>query len=223
MKAEASDVTLVEEGYPMRYLLLPLAAVLGLAIVFSVLADEKDKSRDKDKKEEKTEPDVVFLATPQKVVDKMLEVAKISNKDIVYDLGCGDGRIVCTAARKYGCKAVGIDIDSDRIKESEASKAKEKEEVRKLITFKKGDLFKEDLSEATVVTLYLLRDLNVKLLPQLKKLKDGSRIVSHAFDMKGVIPDKGYPITIKGDSDVLEHKIYLWTTPLKFEKKSDDD
>jgi SAM-dependent methyltransferase len=172
------------------------------------------------------EPDVVFLPTPQAAVEKMLEVARVTEKDIVYDLGCGDGRIVRTAARKYKCKAFGFDIDPDRIKDCEARKAKENKEVQERITFKKQNIFDStfDISEATVVTLYLLPDLNVKLIPKLKTLKDGCRIVSHAFDMKGVTPDKGYPITVKATTDrddKTECAIYLWTTPLKLEKEKD--
>jgi len=94
-------------------------------------------------------------------------------------------------------------------------------ETQKLVTIEKKDLFKVDLSDATVVTLYLLPDLNVKLIPQLKKMKPGSRIVSHAFDMKGVTPDKGFPVVVKKDG--LEHDVFLWTTPLKVEEKKDKD
>ncbi len=202
----------------MRYLNLfarasLLAALVALAVVSGTPADDKDKSKD-----EKTEPDVVFVPTPHEVVEKMLEVAKVTKNDVVYDLGCGDGRIPCTAAKKYKCKAVGYDIDPERIKDSEATKAKLDKDIQKLVTIKKQDIFKVDLSGATVITLYLLPDLNVKLIPQLKKLKKGSRIVSHAFDMKGVTPDKGYPIKVK-TKDGLEHDVYLWTTPLKFEKE----
>src|SRR5262245_44607590 len=114
-------------------------------------------------------PDVRYVPTPQEVADKMLDVAKVTKKDILYALGCGDGRIVCTAASRYGCKAVGFDIDPARIRDSQKNKAREKPEVRKLITFKQADVFKLDLSEASVVTLYLLPALNVKLIPQLKK------------------------------------------------------
>jgi len=202
----------------MRYLNLfarasLVAALVALAVVSGTAADDKDKSKD-----EKTEPDVVFVPTPHEVVEKMLEVAKVGKSDIVYDLGCGDGRIPCTASKKYKCKAVGYDIDPERIKDSEATKAKLDKDIQKLVTIKKQDIFKVDLSDATVITLYLLPDLNVKLIPQLKKLKKGSRIVSHAFDMKGVTPDKGYPIKVK-TKDGLEHDVYLWTTPLKFEKE----
>jgi len=187
-----------------------LAVALLAMATAAVLADDKKKDDD-----EKKEPDVVFVPTPQEVVEKMLELAKVTKKDVVYDLGCGDGRIVCTAARKYGCKATGYDIDPDRIKDSEASKKKEKADVQKLITIKKGDIFKQDLSGASVITLYLLPDLNVKLVPQLKKLKPGSRIVSHAFDMRGYKPDK--KITVKTKDD-REHDVYLWTIPLKADK-----
>jgi SAM-dependent methyltransferase len=197
------------------------ASLVVALVAFAALASAEDK-KDKDKEKEKDEPDVVFVPTPQEVVDKMLEVSKVTDKDIVYDLGCGDGRIVCSAAKKYKAKSFGFDIDPDRIKDSEASKAKLDKDIQKLVTFKKQDIFKLDLSEATVVTLYLLPDLNVKLIPQLKKLKKGSRIVSHAFDMKGVTPDKGYPIKVK-TKDGLEHDVYLWTTPLQFEKEKDRD
>ena len=169
---------------------------------------------DKDKPERK--PDVRFVATPEEVVAKMLEVAKITAKDVVYDLGCGDGRIVCAAARKHKCKAFGFDIDSERIKDSEANKAKLPAEVRKLVTFKRQDIFKLDLSGATVVMLYLRPQLNVKLIPQLKKLKAGSRIVSHSWDMKGVTPDEGFPIKVK-KKDGYQRDVYRWTTPLKLE------
>lgn len=161
------------------------------------------------------EPDVIFVPTPQEVVEKMLELAKVEKKDVVYDLGCGDGRIVLTAARKYGCKATGFDVDPERIKECKANFAKEKKDTQDLVTFKQENIFKQDLSGASVITLYLLPDLNVKLVPQLKKLKPGSRIVSHAFDMRGYKPEK--KITVKTKDD-REHDVYLWTIPLKEDK-----
>ncbi len=189
-----------------------LIAVVASTVALAV-ADDADKP---DRK-----PDIFYLPTPQKVVDKMLEVAKVTKDDVVYDLGCGDGRIVCTAAKKYGCKAIGYDIDPARIKDSEANKAKLDAAAQKLVKFEKADIFKLDLSKATVITLYLLPELNVKLIPQLKKLKAGSRIVSHDFDMRGVTPDKGFPImvTVKDDGAEREHSVYKWTTPLKFEKE----
>jgi precorrin-6B methylase 2 len=162
-------------------------------------------------------PDVVFVPTPQDVVDKMLEMAKVTKDDLVYDLGCGDGRIVVTAAKKYGCKAFGFDIDPQRIKESRENVAKNG--VGNLVTIEQKDIFTLDLSHVNVVTLYLLPSLNVKLIPQLDKLKPGSRIVSHDFDMEGVQPDQVVQVTT-GDNGV-EHTVYLWTTPLKKIKQSE--
>jgi ribosomal protein L11 methylase PrmA len=159
------------------------------------------------------EPDVIFVPTPQDVVDKMLELVKIKKDDLVYDLGCGDGRIVVTAAKKFGCKAVGFDIDPQRVKESLANV--KKNNVGHLVRIEQKDIFTLDLSKVNVVTLYLLPSLNVKLIPQLKKLKPGSRIVSHDFAMKGVKPDKVVKLTSKEDES--EHDIYLWTTPLNQE------
>jgi len=180
-------------------------AILALASVGVTVADEKPG---------KKRPDVIYVPTPQEVVDKMLELAKVGKEDVVYDLGCGDGRIVVTAGKKFGCKAVGFDIDDERIKESNENV--KKAGVGKLVEIKQEDIFKLDLSKASVVTLYLLPDLNVKLVPQLQKMKPGSRIVSHSFDMRGYKPDK--TVTVKTKDD-FEHTIYLWTIPLNKEKE----
>jgi SAM-dependent methyltransferase len=166
--------------------------------------------------EENRTPDVIFVPTPQDVVDRMLELAQVSKDDLVYDLGCGDGRIVVTAAKKYGCKAVGYDIDPQRIKESLENV--QKNGVGDLVRIERKDIFTLDLSDASVVTLYLLPRLNVKLIPQLEKLKPGSRIVSHDFRMRGVKPDKS--VTLTSDEDQAEHKIFLWTTPLQKKESS---
>ncbi|UCE48473.1 MAG: class I SAM-dependent methyltransferase, partial [Phycisphaerales bacterium] len=160
------------------------------------------------------EPDVIYVPTPQKVVEKMLEVAQVKKDDLLYDLGCGDGRIVVTAAKRYGCKAVGYELRRGRVKASLENVAKNN--VGHLVQIEQKDIFTLDLSEADVITLYLLPELNVRLIPQLEKLKPGSRIVSHDFDMKGVKPDKVVEVTVKEDWD--QHTIYLWTTPLKKEK-----
>jgi SAM-dependent methyltransferase len=194
----------------MRYLRFFMAAAIAVTVLS--LGAVAVSAADDDKKEE---PDVIFVPTPQEVVDAMLKLAKVTKKDTVYDLGCGDGRIVLTAARKYGCKAKGFDIDPERIKDCMANFKKEKKEVQDLVKFERKNIFKEDISDATVVTLYLLPDLNVKLVPQLKKLKAGSRIVSHAFDMRGYKPDKKETVKTKDDR---EHDIYLWTIPLKADK-----
>jgi precorrin-6B methylase 2 len=159
-------------------------------------------------------PDVVYVPTPNDVVAKMLEIAQVKTADVVYDLGCGDGRIVVTAAKKTGCQATGFDIDPQRVREARANV--KKNGVEKLVSIKQADIFKLDLSPASVVTLYLLPRLNVQLIPQLEKLKPGSRIVSHDFDMEGVKPEK--IVNFVSEEDNVSHTIYFWTTPLKKEK-----
>lgn len=168
----------------------------------------------------KRTPDVVFVPTPQAVVDKMLEMAEIKPGDVVYDLGCGDGRIVVTAAKKYGVKAVGFDINPERVQESLANV--KSNQVEHLVTIKEDDIFTLDLSKANVVTLYLLPELNVRLMPQLAKLKPGSRILSHDFDMEGAKPVqvvhlKAENLFSKPDSNgnrsTSEHTIYKWVVP----------
>jgi len=166
------------------------------------------------------EPDVIFVPTPQEAVDKMLELAEVKKDDLLYDLGCGDGIIVVTAAKRFGCKAVGYDIDPERVKESQENV--DANNVGHLVRIEHKDIFTLDLSEANVITLYLLPSLNVKLIPQLEKLKPGSRIVSHDFDMRGVKPDKVVKVTSDDGYDG-EHTIYLWTTPLKKEDVSDEE
>ncbi len=177
------------------------------------------KQRSGQTKKPTREPDVIFVPTPQEVVDKMLELAEVKKDDLVYDLGCGDGRIVVTAAKKYGCKAVGYDIARERVKESLANV--EKNNVGHLVRIEQRDIFTLDLSKANVITLYLLPELNVKLIPQLKKLKPGSRIVSHDFDMRGVKPDK--VVEVNSDGEYNQHTVYFWTTPLKIEDASDEE
>jgi SAM-dependent methyltransferase len=158
-------------------------------------------------------PDVIFVPTPQEVVDKMLELAEIKKGDVLYDLGCGDGRIVVTAAKKYGVRAIGFDVDPQRIKE--ATENVEKNGVGNLVTIREADIFEQDLREANVVTLYLLPELNVRLMPQLKRLRPGSRIVSHDFDMRGAKPKK--VVTVRADDEEEEHTVYLWTVPWEME------
>jgi SAM-dependent methyltransferase len=147
--------------------------------------------------------DVPFVPTPQEVVDRMLALAGIGKSDTLYDLGCGDGRIVVTAARQYGAHGVGIDLNPQRIDEARANARKAG--VEKRVSFKVADLFETDLSAASVVSLYLLPDVNLKLRPRLwKQLKPGSRVVSHAFDMGADWPPER---TVEVDG----RTIYLWT------------
>jgi len=151
-------------------------------------------------------PDVIFVPTPQDVVDEMLKIADVKKGDVLYDLGSGDGRIPVTAAKKFGIRAVGIDIDPQRIEE--AKENARKNGVARLVEFRNEDLFRTKFGDATVVTLYLLPDLNVKLRPRLlAELKPGTRIVSHQFDMGTWKPEKR--VELNGRT------IYLWTVPKK--------
>jgi hypothetical protein len=150
------------------------------------------------------QPDVVYVPTPQPVVDAMLKLARVRKGDVLYDLGSGDGRIPITAARVYGIRATGIEIDPERIAEANANIRKAK--VGKLVTIRSGDLFEADIGDATVVTLYLLESLNQKLRPKLlRELRPGTRIVSHAFGMGDWQPE--------ARQEIDGSTIYLWTVP----------
>ncbi|HLL77435.1 MAG TPA: 50S ribosomal protein L11 methyltransferase [Pyrinomonadaceae bacterium] len=149
--------------------------------------------------------DVPYVPTPQEVVDEMLRMANVGKNDVVYDLGCGDGRLVITAVKKFGAKrGVGVDIDPQRIKESnENARAAG---VTDRVKFVEQNLFETDFKEATVVTLYLLPDVNLRLRPKLwSDLKPGTRVVSHAFDMGDWQPEK--------TTSVDGRMIYFWTIP----------
>jgi ribosomal protein L11 methylase PrmA len=149
-------------------------------------------------------PDVIFVPTPQEVVEDMLRLVDIKKGDVLYDLGSGDGRIAITAAKVYGIRAVGIDIDPQRI--AEAQENAKKAGVTQLVEFRQADLFTSDFKEATVITLYLLPELNVKLRPRLlAELRPGTRIVSHQFDMGDWRPDKKL--------EAVGRTIYFWTIP----------
>ena len=152
---------------------------------------------------QKPDLDVPFVPTPQAVVDRMLSLAQVKKGDVLYDLGSGDGRIVITAARQYGARGVGIDLDPERIREARANATKAG--VDGQVKFIAGDLFKTDLSNANVVTLYLLNSVNRDLRPQLwKQLKVGTRVVSHAFDMGQEWPPEK-------TEQVAGSTIYYWT------------
>lgn len=151
-------------------------------------------------------PDVIYVPTPPEVVDKMLRMAAVKEGDVLYDLGSGDGRIPIAAAKQYKVRAVGIDIDPQRIKEAEENARAAG--VTDLVKFRNEDLFQANISEATVVTLYLLESLNEKLRPKLlRDLKPGTRIVSHAFRMGDWEPERS--------DDVNGIMIYYWTVPAK--------
>ena len=150
--------------------------------------------------------DVPYVPTPEPVVEKMLELAQVGPKDVIYDLGSGDGRIVITAAKKYGARGLGVDIDPELVKE--ARQKAQAAGVSDRVEFREGNLFDMDLSGASVVTLYLLQDINMRLRPKLlRELKPGTRIVSHSFDMGDWEPLK--------EVEIDGRKIYYWKVPAK--------
>jgi uncharacterized protein (TIGR03000 family) len=149
--------------------------------------------------------DVEYEPTPQKVVDALLRMARVTSNDVLWDLGCGDGRIPVTAAKNFACKATGFDIDPERVKESLANARKFG--VERLVTIEQRDIFKLDLSKGpTIVTLYLLPRLNAQLLPQLRKLPPGSRVISIAHRMADIKPDEQMVV----DTELGQFDVYLW-------------
>jgi precorrin-6B methylase 2 len=171
-------------------------------------------------------PEVPYVPTPEEVVEEMLKMARVDEEDVLYDLGCGDGRIVITAAKKYGCRGVGIDIDPQRVKESRENA--KKEGVSDKVQFYQMDLFEADISEASVVTLYLLSKVNLRLRPKLfKELNPGTRVVSHAFNMGDWEPDASNSVRTSDywseyivdywDEHTVNywdfHTVYFWIIP----------
>jgi uncharacterized protein (TIGR03000 family) len=149
--------------------------------------------------------DVEYEPTPQKVLEALLKLAKVTKGDVLWDLGCGDGRIPITAAKEYGCKAVGFDVDPNLVKKSIENARKQG--VEQLVTIYERDIFTLDLSQGpTIDTLYLLPQLNAKLLPQLRRLPHGARVVSVAHRMADIKPDKQIAV----DTELGEFDIYLW-------------
>ena len=180
--------------------LMVVAAAIGLAVIITpwliVWANRSAAPQ-------KLAP---YVQTPQDVVERMLQIAQVGRNDVVYDLGCGDGRLVITAAKKYGARGVGVDFDLNRVKESQANA--EKAGVGALVEFKQQDALTVDVSPATVVTLYLLTSSNLKLRPILTKaLRPGARIVSHQFGMGDWRPETQETLT---EADGSLHILYLW-------------
>ena len=186
----AADGALTTE--PLQVVLPPPAANLG--------AEQKERTLRS-----------VFVPTPKDIVEKMLELAEPKETDTVYDLGSGDGRIVITAAKKYGCRAVGYEIDKDLVESSRAMT--QQAGVEQLVTFEHSDLFTADLSQADVIAVYLLPAQLEKLLPQLAKAKPGTRLVSHQFEIPGAAPQKS--LRIRSDEDGETHTLHFWTLPLQ--------
>jgi predicted RNA methylase len=171
------------------------------AVVATTTVTERDPPR---------RPDVLYVPTPQNVVDAMLALAKVGKDDVVYDLGCGDGRIVVTAAERYGARSIGYDIDPERVEE--ARQNVQRHGVERLVQIEQRDIFTLDLSGASVIALYLLPELNVRLLPQLERMKPGSRIISHDFDIAGVVPKQVLRLGI--DARGVAHSVYYYELPL---------
>jgi SAM-dependent methyltransferase len=156
-------------------------------------------------------PDAVYVPTPEDIVEKMLHLAAIEKKDVIYDLGSGDGRVVIAAAAKYGCQAVGYEIDRRLVDQSRENVVRSK--VESLVRIEHEDIFTLDLSGADVIAVYLPSALLERLLPQFEKLKPGSRIVSHQFEIPGLKPEQ--ELTLPSKEDGEKHRLFLWTTPLK--------
>ena len=158
------------------------------------------------------DPDVPFVPTTEEAVSAMLKLAGVKSTDVVYDLGCGDGRIVISAARNFGAHAVGVDINPVRIKE--ARENAHNAGVENLVRFEENDLFQADIHQATVVTLFLLSQVNLKLRPKLMQdLRPGTRVVSNTFDMGDWKPDREVTVDGADEDAYLSRKLYLWTIP----------
>lgn len=193
---------------PTRRHLLASAAALpaihALPAVAALLTPDEAIARDAEFPNRQL--DVPYVPTPMTVVDTMLDMARVRAADRVYDLGCGDGRIVIRAAQRFGAQGVGVDLDPQRVKEARANAAKAGPEVTRRVRFEVGDVFEFDFSAATVVTMYLLPSVNLKLRPRLlRELKPGTRIVSHDFHMGDWEPEQ--------TREVGNSTVYFWTVP----------
>jgi SAM-dependent methyltransferase len=159
-------------------------------------------------------PDVVYVGTPYDVISILLQMAHIQKDDVLYDLGCGDGRVLVLAAQKYGCRGVGYEIDPERVNASIENVIRNRVEI--LVKIAQADIFTLDLSEATVVHLYLLPEMNIKLLPQLDKMKPGTRVICHNYNLPGIIADQ--TLTYLSYEDSSTHIMTLYTIPLVMKK-----
>lgn len=165
----------------------------------------------KDKTVSMRTPDVVYVGTPYDVISRMLNMAKVQKKDVVYDLGCGDARMLVLAAQKYGCRGFGYDIDPERVRASLENVRRNG--VGNLVKIIQADIFTVDLRKADVIPIYLLPEMNRRLLAQMDKMKPGSRIVCHDYDLEGIVAEES--VTITSNEDNATHTLSLYTTPLK--------
>jgi len=165
----------------------------------------------------KRQPDVPYVPTTEEAVKAMLKLADVKKTDVVYDLGCGDGRIVIAAAKDFGAHGVGIDINPVRI--GEAKENARKAGVERLVRFEENDLFQADIHGASVVTIFLLSEINLKLRPKLlRELQPGTRLVSNTFDMGDWKPDKQATVGEEYQEDFLSHRLFLWLVPARRDK-----
>lgn len=186
---------------PRMNRIFPVALLLAMAAAGAQNAAEKRR-----------EPDVPYVPTTPEAVEAMLKLADVKKTDVLYDLGCGDGRIVIAAAKTFGARGVGIDIDPQRIKE--AKENAKRAGVEDLVRFELGDLLEAKFSEATVVTLFLLPRINLKLKPRLlEQLKPGTRVVSNTFDMGEWKAEKESTVDNEDFDTGLSRKFFLWTIP----------
>jgi tRNA G37 N-methylase Trm5 len=182
-----------------------------LAVAMLILLPSLTISLNEDKPKSMRAPDVVYVGTPYDIVSRMLQMAHVKKGDVVYDLGCGDARMLVLAAQKYGTRGFGYDIDPERVKASRENV--ERNRVGKLVKIFQEDIFKVDISKADVIPIYLLPEMNRKLLPQLEKLKPGSRLVFHDYDLEDMVADQ--KIHIISNEDNADHTLSLYVTPLK--------
>ncbi len=190
---------------------------LVLALLFLTCCLPVLPGRAQDEDPQKT-PDCVYVPTPHDVVEKMLKMADVKKDDVVYDLGCGDGRIVVQAAKKRGCRGVGFEIVPKLAQQARDNAAKN--QVSHLVTIKEEDLFKADISEATVVPVYLLPDMLKKLRPKFETLKSGTRIVSHDYRIAGVKEEKEVVVVSKETG--AEHILILYKLPFSYDDEDED-
>jgi hypothetical protein len=188
----------VQAAVAARNLAAGLAATVAMTLIFPIALHAQDSAK----------LDVIFVPTPMKVVERMLEMAEVKKGEFLIDLGSGDGRIPVTAAKKFGARGLGVDLDPDRI--IEANERVKKEGVGDMVEIRRQNLFETDISKADVISMYLLTDLNLKLRPKLLELKPGTRIVSHAFNMGDWLPEQKETLSPRYD-------VYLWIIPAKVE------
>jgi len=191
------------------------AAAIGIAVIATIVIYQRADAilTNQPVDEFRIGLNAPFIKTADAIVDKMVEVAELEEDDIVYDLGCGDGRLVITAALKHGCRGVGIDLDPERVAEAKANV--KLHGVEDLVEIREQDVFTVDLSKADVILMYLLPWMTKRLVPQFQEMPPGSRIVSHDFgigDIKYIEPDSTYQVPLEDPRET--HLVHRWNTPL---------